>query len=84
MQPNLKLKAAFLEIVDNQLRENDPPETRETYDRLLTVGYSDQEARELVGAVISAEIYQMLKQQKPFEEARFTKALRQLPKMPWE
>jgi hypothetical protein len=27
-----RLKAAFLEVVDNQLKANDPPETRETLD----------------------------------------------------
>ncbi|MEI2610118.1 MAG: hypothetical protein V9G20_15960 [Candidatus Promineifilaceae bacterium] len=50
MEPNLILKATTLEIVENQLRDNSPPETKVTYDRLLAKGYSDQEARELMGA----------------------------------
>lgn len=29
---NLRLKRTILEVVDNQLRENDPPCTKETYE----------------------------------------------------
>lgn len=84
MEPNLRVKATILEVVENQLRENSPPETKATYDRLLAKGYSDQEVRELIGAVVFSEIYDILKSQKPFDEARFVKALRRLPKLPWE
>ena len=84
MEPNLILKATTLEIVENQLRDNSPPETKVTYDRLLAKGYSDQEARELIGAAVSVEIYDVLKSNKPFDEARYIKALRRLPKLPWE
>jgi hypothetical protein len=44
-RPNEKLKAMVLEVVDNQLRDHTPPETRETYQRLLKEGFSDREAR---------------------------------------
>ena len=37
---NLRLKKLILEVVDNQLRENDPPVTRESYNRLIDAGYS--------------------------------------------
>ena len=84
MEPNLILKATTLEIVENQLRDNSPPETKVTYDRLLAKGYSDQESRELMGAAVSVEIYDVLKSNKPFDEARYIKALRRLPKLPWE
>ncbi len=84
MEPNLILKATTLEVVENQLRDNSPPETKVTYDRSLAKGYSDQEARELIGAAVSVEIYDVLKSNKPFDEARYIKALRRLPKLPWE
>ena len=56
-EPNEIVKAAILETVENQLRDNDPPETRQTYERLVSAGYSDQEARELIGALVSTEIF---------------------------
>lgn len=84
MEPNLRLKDTIMEIVENQLRDNSPPETKVTYDSLLAKGYSDQEARELIGTVVTSEIHDVLKSNKPFDEARFIKALRRLPRLPWE
>lgn len=84
MKTNKKLKALMLEVVDNQLRDNTPPETRKTYQRLLKEGFSNQEARKLIGAVVSTEIFEILKQNRPYDQTRFVAALGRLPKMPWE
>lgn len=78
------LKQAVLEVVDNQIRDLDPPETKQTYDRLTAGGYCDQEARELIGAVVTTEIFDVLKQQRPFDRERFVRALKKLPELPWE
>jgi len=37
--------AALFEVIENQLRSNDPPETRETLDRLTSEGHTREEAR---------------------------------------
>lgn len=37
-ESNPQLRASFLEVVDNQLKANDPPETRQTLDRLIAQG----------------------------------------------
>ena len=79
-----RVKAAILEIVDNQLKDNTPPETNETYQRLMKQGYSPEEARELIGAVVSSEIFEVMKNQQTYNQKRFIKALHKLPKMPWE
>ena len=78
------LKQEILEVVNNQLENLDPPETKQTYDRLVADGISDQEARRLIGCVVSSEIFDVLKQQQPFDHARFVKVLNKLPKLPWE
>ena len=57
---NLRLKKLILEVVDNQLRENDPPVTRESYNRLIDAGYSVSEAKEKIGAVVIEEIYDVM------------------------
>lgn len=36
-----ELKAVYLDAVENQLRNNQPPETRQTFDRLRKEGVSD-------------------------------------------
>ncbi len=81
---NPVLKHEILEVVNNQLESLDPPETKQTYDRLVASGISDQEARRLIGCVVSSEFFDVLKHQQPFDHARFIKALNKLPKLPWE
>jgi hypothetical protein len=83
-KPNKKLRALILEVVDNQLRDRTPLETELTYKRLCREGYSDQEARQLIGAVVSSEIFEMMKSRQPYDEQRYVAALKRLPKMPWE
>lgn len=78
------LKQTILEVVNNQLKALDPPETKQTYDRLVASGISDQEARRLIGCVVSSEIFDVLRQQQAFDHARFVKALNRLPTLPWE
>jgi len=46
MEENPHLKSSILEVVDNQLQANDPPETRQTFDRLISVGYSEVRSQE--------------------------------------
>jgi len=78
------LKETLLEVVNNQLRDQTPPETQETYERLMAEGYSDQEARELIAVVLSSEIFEMLKHRKPYDRERYVAALHRLPRLPWE
>ncbi len=74
----------ILEIVENQIRDNDPPETRQTLRRLIKEGFSREGAVELIAAVVVNEIYNVLKQEKNFDRKRFVAALRQLPKLPYD
>ncbi|MDZ7263673.1 MAG: hypothetical protein ONB16_03755 [candidate division KSB1 bacterium] len=81
---NPRLKKAFLEVVSNQLRDNDPPETRQTLTRLMVEGYTRAESMELIAAVVSAHIYDMFKRQRHFDPAKYVHDLNKLPQMPWE
>ena len=76
------LNSATLKIVDNQLRDKDPPQTLATYKRLTARGHSDKEAANLIGCVVSSEIYDVLKQMKPYNQKRYLRALRRLPGLP--
>ncbi len=78
------LKAAIGEVVENQLRDGNPPETRQTYARLLAAGYSDKEARQLIGYVVMSEIFEVLKNNEPYNQNRYVTALKRLPKLPGE
>lgn len=82
METNPRLNAAILEVVENQLRDLDPPETKQTYERLLAEGIPEKEAKGLIGCVVASEMYYILKREEPFDMARFVKALSELPKLP--
>lgn len=79
-----RLQASILEVVDNQMRDNQPPETRETYDRLRKEGLSQIEARRLIGCALTVEIYDVLKHKTEFNPQRYRKNLERLPRLPRE
>ncbi len=72
------LKAAILEVVENQIRDDDPPETRQTLERLLAAGYSRQQAIEMIGSALVEEIWAILHDHKLFDRTRFAALLEQL------
>ena len=84
MKPNPRLKVVIMQVVDNQLRANDPPETKQILEHLLSEGHSDKEAKRLIACVVSCEIFDVLKKQEEFNLERFVGALNALPKLPWE
>ena len=79
---NPRLKAAVLETVENQLKSGEPPETRETLARLKREGFSEEDARVLLGQAVAVEIWCVLKEKKPFNQERFVRNLRNLPAQP--
>jgi hypothetical protein len=79
---NPHLRAAILEVVDNQLANKTPPETSQTFERLLREGKSEDEAKMLIASVVSVEIFEVLKRQEPYNNERFVKALNSLPELP--
>ena len=75
---NKHLKRTILEVVDNQLLANDPPVTRITLNRLMDSGYTEQQAKEKIAAVVIGELYDVMKNSEPFNEARFISEMNQL------
>ncbi|MEE9269719.1 MAG: hypothetical protein V3V49_05595 [Candidatus Krumholzibacteria bacterium] len=82
MKPNRHLHAAVMKVVENQLRYRDPPETKATFDRLLAEGHDEDEARRLIGCVVVSEIFDIMKNNEPFDAKRYAQALARLPKLP--
>jgi hypothetical protein len=76
---NNKLKSKIIEIVDNQIKINDPKCTKETLERLVKIGIAEKESKELIGRVLVEEMYDILKSQVPFNEKRYAKKLSMLP-----
>jgi hypothetical protein len=84
MKANLRARKQIFEIVVNQMKNNDPPETRINYQRLRDMGYSDFETKQLIGQCIAVETYKILKYKQPFDRQRYIRHLNQLPKEPYD
>ncbi|MDQ2830361.1 MAG: hypothetical protein M3Y74_15110 [Chloroflexota bacterium] len=76
------LQAALLDVVDNQLGDGTPPETKTTLDRLMAAGYPEPQARRLIECVVSTEVFEMPRRKEPYDEARYVAALHRLPTLP--
>lgn len=82
MDPRSILREQFLTVVDNQLRDNDPPETAQTLERLQKEGYSKEQARELISSCVAQEIFSLLNENRPFDKESYLGCLNALPKLP--
>ena len=82
MKTNKRLNKVVLEVVENQIRQLNPPAAKETFDRLIREGYDQDEARRLIGCVVASEIFDILKSMEPYDEDRYVSALRKLPELP--
>ena len=78
------LRAAILEVVENQLRDNTPPESKQTFERLVAEGHTIEEAKRLIGVVVAHEIFNVLKRGAVYNPVRYIAALKRLPKLPGE
>lgn len=78
------LREAIFEVVENQIRDRDPPETQATFDRLLRQGFTEEEAMRLIGCVVSSEMFHILREGKPFDLSRYVAMLDALPRLPWD
>lgn len=77
-------KETIFEVIENQMRDNTPPITNETYKRLKSDGYAHTETMKLIGCALSSEIFEVMKNKQPFDESRYTNNLKALPKLPWD
>jgi hypothetical protein len=73
-----------IEAIENQIRDNDPPETRITLDRLMSLGESRNSAMRYIGAVMAQEMFEILRNKLPYNEDRYIANLKNLPELPFD
>jgi hypothetical protein len=69
----------LLQIVNEQLDRNEPPETAVTFKRLLNADFSHMDAKMLIAQCVSYEVMRVLTEDKPFNLKRFITNLNKLP-----
>lgn len=65
-------------IVMNQITENDPPQSKFTYNKLTARGDSHLEAIHKIASVIAEEIWYIMKEKKPFNKKLYINKLKKL------
>jgi len=75
---------AIIEIAENQIAENKPPEAREALERLMKGGEPRENAIRYIASVLSIEVYNIIIQKKPFDNERYIDNLNALPTLPEE
>ncbi len=77
-------RRCLLEVVETQEREGEPPETGRALARLVADGYSRSDAMILVAQVVAAEMFEIVKQGREHDRAKYAKALDALPSLLYE
>ena len=76
------LKAATMDVVNNQIMNNEPPETRLTLERLISQGITEEDAKIYIAQAVSVEIWDVMRNKTVFNKNRFIKNLNNLPEEP--
>lgn len=75
----LRLTKVLDAVIDQQIAENEPPETLLTYERLLEEGFDKKEAYQLIGKIVGCETSEMIVNGQAFNMERYIAALEELP-----
>ena len=81
---NQDMREAVMEVIDNQLRDDDPPEARQTLDRLISEGISEENAKMYIGQAVCVEIWDTVTNRLEFDPERYRSNLEKLPDEPSE
>jgi hypothetical protein len=84
MQSKKRIRQLIFQIIDNQIRDENPPETKQTFNRLVKMGYSNMDAKKYIGQCVAVEIFNITKHHQPFDKERYLQNLSKLPEAPFE
>jgi hypothetical protein len=77
------LHVTIHQTIENQLAARNPPVVHETLERLMRAGLSRHEAIHAIGSVLSVEIWEILKEERLFDEERYEQGLWELDARDW-
>jgi|GEM_PF-1142040 len=77
-----ELGSQIIQIVENQLNSDDPPETRNTLNRLIGSGYDESNAKQLIAQCVLIELFDVVRSGRKFDFVRYVNNLHKLPALP--
>jgi plasmid replication initiation protein len=83
METNKILQQEIFNIIESQIRDKKPPETKQAYERLIKSGFGRTDAKKHIGQCVAVELFNVMKYHKPFDEKRYIQNLLKLPKEPF-
>ena len=84
MESREVIRQQIFEVIRNQIESNTPPEAKQTLKRLMETGYSDEDARMLIGQCVAVELFSVIKHSEPFNIDRYVLNLKNLPAEPFD
>jgi len=81
-ETNPFLGEQIIEVVRNQITANDPPQTKQTYERLLSEGHAEDDVMKMLACAVVAEMFYIAQEEKPFDQAKYVGMLNALPTLP--
>ena len=75
---NPRLQKLVFEVIENQIRDGTPPETKATWNRLKSAGYSDLQIKKMIGGVFIQHLYHVMKDLAPMDTEKYVQDLERL------
>lgn len=75
---DFNLYKLIIKSVETQIKENDPPATKETFERLVAAGNDEAAAKEKIASIIAEEIYLTMKDNRKISGDEFARKLSEL------
>lgn len=72
------LHKIIIQSVEIQIRDNDPPITKTTFERLVRNGHDEAVAKDMIASVIAEEIYMTMKDDRKMNLENFSRRLAEL------
>lgn len=73
------MQSVFIKAVQDQLKKNDPPETAQTLQRLISEDIPERDALNMIALCLAGEVTAGIELDEPFNRERFVKTLNELP-----
>jgi hypothetical protein len=80
-QASPELRNSLIEAIKFQLEENNPPETKQAFIRLLGQGISEQDAYIYLAQALTYEMFAMMKEKRTHDRDNYAKLLANLPNL---
>ncbi len=66
-----EMSKIIFDVISNQIKENQPPVTRKTVNRLIEDGYSAYEAKLKIASVVRQNIFAVMHEKKLFDSVLY-------------